>query len=76
MSSIRQRQIVEILPYAALLSVMNRDLLNLVTEHAADDLVFPSESYEAAVRSLAQFILRQLGEYLWCSPPPLLELLI
>jgi len=72
-----KEHIVEILLYAALLSLaVSRDLLDLVTEHAADHLVFPPERWAATFRSLAQLILRQLGEYLGYSPPPLLELLI
>jgi IS4 transposase len=72
-----KEHVVEILLYAALLSlVVSRDLLDLVTEHAADDLVFPPERWAATFRSLAQLILRQLGEYLGYSPPSLLELLI
>jgi len=72
-----KEHIVEILLYAALLSlVVSRDLLDLVTEHADDDLVFPPERWAATLRSLAQFILHRLGTYLGYSPPPLLDLLI
>ena len=69
--------IVEILLYAALLSLLvSRDLLDLVTEQADDEIVFPPERWAATFRSHAQLILHELGEYLGYSPPPLLERLI
>ena len=69
--------IVEILLYAALLSLLvSRDLLDLVTELADDEIVFPPERWAATFRSHAQLILHELGEYLGYSPPPLLERLI
>ena len=69
--------VVEILLYAALLSLLvSRDLLDLVTEQADDDIVFPPERWAATFRSHAQLILHELGEYLGYSPPPLLERLI
>ena len=71
----RNRDVVEILLYAALLLV-SRDLLYLVTEQADDELAFPPERRAATFRSHAQLILHELGEYLSCSPPPLLERLI
>jgi hypothetical protein len=72
-----KKHIVEILLYAALLSlVVSRDLLNLVIEHAGDGIVFPPERWAATFRSHAQLILRELREYLAYSPPPLLQRLI
>ncbi|MFC7026463.1 IS4 family transposase [Halomicroarcula sp. GCM10025324] len=69
--------VVEILLYAALLSLLvSRDLLDLVTEQADDEIVFPPERWAATFRSHAQLILHELGEYLGYSPPPLLEQLI
>jgi len=69
--------VVEILLYAALLSLLvSRELLDLVTEQADEDLVFPPERWAATFRSHAQLILHELGEYLGYSPPPLLERLI
>ena len=55
---------------------MSRELLNLVTEQADDEIVFPPERWAATFRSHAQFILHELGEYLGYSPPPSLERLI
>ena len=66
--------VVEILPYAALL--VCRELLDLVTEQADDEIVLPSERWTATVRSHAQLILHELGEFLGYSPPPLLKRLI
>jgi putative transposase len=64
-------------PYAALLSVLvSPDLVDLVTEHANDEIVFPPERWAATFRSHAQLILSELGEFLGYSPPPLLERLI
>ncbi|WP_141212128.1 transposase, partial [Halorubrum ezzemoulense] len=69
--------VVKILLYAALLSLLvSRDLLDLVTEQADDELVFPTERWAATFRSHAQLFLHKLGEYLGYSPPPLLERLI
>ncbi|MFC6771377.1 transposase, partial [Halorubrum pallidum] len=69
--------VVKILLYAALLSLLvSRDLLDLVTEQADDELVFPPERWAATFRSHAQLILHDLGEHLGYSPPPLLERLI
>jgi putative transposase len=69
--------VVEILLYTALLSLLvSRDLLDLVTEQADDEIVFPPERWSATFRSHAQLILHELGEYLGYSPPPLLERLI
>ncbi|TKX47169.1 IS4 family transposase [Halorubrum sp. SD690R] len=69
--------VVRILLYAALLSLLvSRDLLDLVTEQADDELVFPTERWAATFRSHAQLILRELGEFLGYSPPPLLDRLI
>jgi IS4 transposase len=72
-----KKHIVEILVYAALLSLLvSRDLLALVTEEADDEIVFPPERWAATVRSHAQLILSDLGEFLGYSPPPLLDRLI
>jgi putative transposase len=69
--------VVEILLYAALLSLLvSRELLDLVTEQADDEIVFPPERWVATFRSHAQLILHRLGEYLGYSPPPLLDRLI
>jgi putative transposase len=69
--------VVKILLYAAMLSLLvSRDLLDLVTEHADDEIVFPPERWAATFRSHAQLILHELGEYLGYSPPPLLDRLI
>ncbi|RAW44570.1 IS4 family transposase [Halorubrum sp. 48-1-W] len=69
--------VVKILLYAALLSLLvSRDLLDLITEQADDEIVFPPERWAATFRSHAQLILHELGEYLGYSPPPLLERLI
>ena len=49
--------VVEILVYAALLSLLvSRDLLRLVTEVADDEIVFPPERWAAIFRSHAQLI--------------------
>ena len=72
-----KEHVVRILLYAALLSLLvSRELLDLVTEQAADEIVFPPERWAATFRSHAQLILHELGEHLGCSPPPLLEGLI
>jgi len=69
--------VVEILVYAALLSLLvSRDLLGLVTEVADDETVFPPERWAATFRSHTQLILSKLGEFLGYSPQPLLERLI
>lgn len=69
--------VVEILLYAALLSLLvSRDLLDLVTEQADDEIVFPPERWAATFLSHAQLILHELSEYFGYSPPPLLEQLI
>jgi putative transposase len=71
------RDVVEILLYAALLSLLvSRDLLDLVTEQAYDKIVFPPERWAVTFRSHAQLIIHKLGEYLGYSPPPMLERLI
>jgi putative transposase len=63
--------------YAALLSLLvSRDLLDLITEQADDEIVFPPERWAATFRSHVQLILYELGEFLRYSPPPLLERLI
>ncbi len=69
--------VVEILLYAAVLSLLvSRDLLDLVTEEADDEIVFPPERWAAIFRSHAQLILHELGKHLGYSPPPLLKRLI
>jgi IS4 transposase len=69
--------VVEILLYSALLSLLvSRDLLDLVTDVADEEIVFPPERWAATFRSHAQLLLHELGEYLGYSPPPLLERLI
>ena len=68
---------VEILLYAALLSLLvSRELLDLVSEQADDEIVFPPGRWAATFRSHAQLILHELGEFLGYSPLPLLERLI
>ena len=72
-----KEHVVRILLYAALLSLLvSRSLLDLVTEQADEEMVFPPERWAATFRSHAQLILHKLGEYLGYSPPPLLERLI
>ncbi|WP_273836867.1 IS4 family transposase [Halococcus sp. PRR34] len=72
-----KKHVVEVLLYAALLSlVVSRALLKVVTEEADDECVFPTERWAATFRSHAQLILHELGDYLGYSPPPLLERLI
>ncbi len=72
-----KEHVVEILLYAALLSLLvSRELLDLATEQADDEIVFPPERWAATFRSHAQLILHELGEYLGYSPPPLLDRLI
>ncbi|NLV12164.1 IS4 family transposase [Haloarcula argentinensis] len=69
-----KKHIVEILVYAALLTLIaSRTLLDLVTEYAEDDAVFPPERWAATFRSHAQLILKELSQHLGYSPPPLLE---
>jgi len=69
--------VVEILLYAALLSLLvRRDLLDLFSDVADDEIVFPPERWAATFRSYTQLLLYELGEYLGYSPPPLLERLI
>jgi putative transposase len=73
----KKPHIVEILIYAALLSlVVSRELLSLVIEHADDAAVFPPERWAATFRSHAQLILDRLRQFLGYSPPPLLDRLI
>ena len=72
-----KKHVVEILLYAALLSLLvSRELLDLVTEQADDEIVFPPERWACDRKVAAQLILHELGEYLGYSPPPLLEQLI
>jgi IS4 transposase len=69
-----KKHVVEILVYAALLTLLvSRELLDLITEHAPDDAVFPPERWAATFRSHAQLILRELSHHLGYSPPPLIE---
>ncbi len=55
---------------------MSRELLAPLTEHAADETVFPPERWAATLRSHAQLLLYRLGDYLGYSPPPLLKRLV
>ena len=72
-----KEHVVRILLYAALLSLLvSRLLLDLVTEQADEEIVFPPERWAATFRSHAQLILHELGEYLGYAPPPLLERVI
>jgi putative transposase len=72
-----KEHVVRILLYAALLSLLvSRDLLDLVTDQADEEIVFPPERWAATFRSHAQLILHELGEFLGYSPPPLLERLV
>ena len=69
--------VVEILLYAALLSLLvSRDLLDLLTDVADDEIVFPPERWAATLRSHAQLLLYRLGDYLGYSPRPLLDRLV
>jgi len=69
-----KKHIVKILVYAALLTlIVSRTLLDLVTEHAEDDAVFPPERWAATFRSHAPVMLKELSQHLGYSPPPLLE---
>jgi hypothetical protein len=69
-----KKHIVEILIYAALLTLLvSRALLNVVTDHADDEAVFPPERWAATFRSHAQLILQELSQHLGYSPPPLLD---
>jgi len=69
-----KKHVVEILVYAALLTLLvSRELLDLVSEYAADEAVFPPERWAATLRSHAQLILHELSRYLGYSPPPLIE---
>ena len=56
--------------------LVSRNLLDLVTEAADEELVFPPERWAATFRSHAQLTLHELGEFLGYSPSPLLERLI
>jgi putative transposase len=47
--------------------------LDLVTGQADDEIVVPPKRRAATVRSHAQPVLHELGEYLGYSPPLLLE---
>jgi len=69
------RDVVKILLYAALLSLLvSRELLELVTEQAGDGSCF-RRSAGRRPSGRTPFILHELGEYLGFSPP-LLERLI
>lgn len=73
----KKPHIVEILVYAALLSlVVSRELLSLAIEHAEDDAVFPPKHWAATFRSHGQLIRGRLPQFLGYSPPPLLDRLI
>jgi len=69
-----KKHVVEILVYAALLTLLvSRELLDLVSEYAADEAVFPSERWAATFRSHAQLILHELSQHLGYTPPPLID---
>jgi putative transposase len=51
-------------------------LLALVTEHADEEIVFPPGRRAATLRSHAQLVLSELGDFLGYSSPPLLDRLI
>jgi putative transposase len=53
--------------------LVSRELLDLVSEHATDEAVFPSERWAATFRSHAQLILYELSQHLGYSPPPLID---
>lgn len=60
--------------YAALLKlIVSRTLLDLITEYAKDDAVFPPERWAATFLSHAQLILHELSQHLGYLPPPMLE---
>jgi len=68
------KYVVKALLYVALLSLLvSRDLLDLVTEQADDETVFPTGRWVATSRSHVQFILHGLGDFLGYSPPSLLD---
>ncbi|WP_281259905.1 IS4 family transposase [Halalkaliarchaeum desulfuricum] len=72
-----KKHVVEILLYAAILSLLvSQELLALLTEHASAEIVFPPERWAATLRSHAQLLLYRLGDYLGYSPPPLLDRLV
>ncbi len=52
---------------------MSCDLLDLVTEQADDEIVFPPERWAATFRSHAQLVLHELREYPGYSLLPLLK---
>jgi len=57
-----KKHIVDILVHTALLTLItSRTLLDLVTEYAENDAVFPPERWAASFRSHAQLILQELG---------------
>jgi len=69
-----KKHVVEILVYAALLTLLlSRELLDLVSEYAADEVVFPPERWAAVFRSHAQPFLHELSQYLGYTPPPLID---
>ena len=69
-----KKHVVEILVYAALLTLLvSRELLDLVSEYAADEAVFPPERWAATFRSHAQLILHELSQHLGYTPPPLID---
>jgi len=69
-----KKHIVEILVYAALLTLLvSRELLDLVSEHAADEAVFPSERWAATFRSHTRLILHELSQHLGYTLPPLID---
>ena len=70
----RKKHIVEILVYAALLMLLvSRELLDVVSEHAADEAVFSSERWATTFRSHTRLILHELSQHLGYTPPPLID---
>jgi len=53
--------------------IVSRILLDLDTEYAEDDAVFPPERWATTCRLYAPFILYELSQHLGYSPPLLLE---
>lgn len=49
--------------------LVSRDLLNLVRDQAAEEIVFPPERWAATFRSHSQLILHELREFLGYSLP-------
>lgn len=68
---------MKILLYSEFLSlIVGPDLLELVTEQADNELVFPTERWTATFRSHAQLVLHELGGYSGYSTSLLFKRLI